>query len=68
MTRIGALRVLNPLKTQKFVATVAAIVSDQAAVRRASRCDLAVIEGVLLAVLDSVTAELKRRDQEGRTQ
>lgn len=57
------------VKIQKFVAAVTAIVVDDNAVRRASLRDLAVIEGVLLVILDSVSAELKRRDrQEGRTQ
>lgn len=51
-------------KIQGFVATLTAIVADRDAVRRASRRDLAVIEGVLLVILDSVTAELKRRDQQ----
>lgn len=57
------------MKIQKFVTAVTAIVVDDNAVRRASRRDLAVIQGVLLVILDSVAAELKRRDQqEGRAQ
>lgn len=57
------------VKIQKFVAAVTAIVVDDNAVRRASRRDLAVIQGVLLVILDSVADELKRRDQqEGRAQ
>lgn len=57
------------MKIQKFVTAVTAIVVDDNAVRRASRRDLAVIQGVLMVILDSVAAELKRRDQqEGRAQ
>lgn len=64
----SASRVFTRLKVQRFVAAVTAIVADDSAVRRASRRDLAVIEGVLLAILDSVTAELKRRNQGSGTQ
>jgi hypothetical protein len=46
------------VKIHKFVAAVTAIVADDNAVRRASLRDLAVIEGVLLVILDSVSAEL----------
>lgn len=57
------------LKMQNFVAAFMKIIADEHALARASRRELAVMEGVLLVVLDSVTAELKRRDeQEGKVQ
>ena len=45
------------------------ILADDSVLPRVPRRELAVLEGVLRVVLASVTAELKRRDeQEGRIQ
>lgn len=52
------------VKNQEFAAAIIVLIEDDDAVRRASRRDLAVVEGVLTVILDSVTAELQRRDQE----
>jgi hypothetical protein len=54
------------VKIQEFAAAIIVLIEDQGAVRRASRRDLAVLEGVLTVILDSVVAELQRRDQQGR--
>jgi hypothetical protein len=52
------------VKVQEFAAAIVVLIEDDEAVCRASRRDLAVMEGVLTVILDSVTAELQRRDQE----
>jgi hypothetical protein len=52
------------VKIQEFAAAIIVLIEDQGAVRRASRRDLAVIEGVLTVILDSVTTEMQRRDQQ----
>ena len=52
------------VKNQEFAAAIIVLIEDDDAVRRASRRDLAVVEGVLTVILDSVTTELQRRDQE----
>lgn len=55
------------VKIQEFAAVIIVLIQDQDAVRRASRRDLAVLEGILTVILDSVVAELQHRDrQEGR--
>jgi hypothetical protein len=51
------------VKNQEFAEAIIVLIEDDDAVRRASRRDLAVVEGVLTVILDSVTAELQRRDQ-----
>jgi len=51
------------VKIQNFVAAFQEIVEDDEAVRRVSRRDLAFLEGALVVALDSISAELKRRDQ-----
>lgn len=55
------------VKLQEFAAAIIVLIDDQGAVRRASRRDLTMIEGVLTVILDTVADELRRRDQqEGR--
>ena len=55
---------LPDLKLQKCVAAFTEIVGCDDALQHASKRDLAVVEGLLLVVLDSVSAELRRRDQQ----
>ena len=50
------------MKIQEFAAAIIVLIEDQDAVRRASRRDLAVLEGVLTVILDSIVVELQRRD------
>src|SRR5688500_2574528 len=52
------------VKIQEFAAAIIVLIEDQDAVHRASRRDLAVLEGVLTVILDDVVAELQRRDQQ----
>lgn len=52
------------VKIQEFAAAIIVLVEDQDAVHRASRRDLAVLEGVLTVILDAVVVELQRRDQQ----
>lgn len=47
----------------EFAAAIVMLIEDPEAVRRASRRDLAVLEGVLTTLRDAVTAELQRRDE-----
>lgn len=46
---------------QSFATAFAQMAADERAIRNASSRELAVMEGVLQVVLDSVTAELNRR-------
>lgn len=51
------------VKMEEFAAAIIVLIEDEDAVRRASRRDLAIVEGVLSAILSSVTAELQQREQ-----
>lgn len=51
------------MKMEEFAAAIIVLIEDEDAVRRASRRDLAIVEGVLSAILSSVTAELQQREQ-----
>lgn len=52
------------MNLQDFGAAIVVLINDDDAIKRSSHRDLAVIEGVLTVILDSVTAELQRRDQQ----
>lgn len=52
------------VKIQELATAIITLIEDQGAVNRASRRDLAVLEGVLTVILDAVVAELQRRDQQ----
>jgi len=52
------------VKNEEFAAAIIVLIEDDNAVRRASRRDLVIVEGVLAAVLDIVAVELRRRDQQ----
>lgn len=51
------------VKFKQFATVLIALLENPAAVRRASNLDLAIVEGILTAVLESVTVELRRRDR-----
>jgi hypothetical protein len=50
------------MKVQEFATLVIALIEDGTAARKASNRDLAIVEGILSVILDSVAAELRRRD------
>jgi hypothetical protein len=52
------------VKIEEFAAAIIVLIEDDAAVRRASRRDLVIVEGVLTVILDSVTGELAQREQQ----
>lgn len=52
------------VKIEEFAAAIIVLIEDDAAVCRASRRDLVIVEGVLTTILDSVTAELAQREQQ----
>lgn len=51
---------------RNFATAFAKMAADEGAIRKASSRELAVMEGVLQVVLDSVTAELNRRSAKQR--
>lgn len=55
-------------KLQEFAAAIVTLIEDDSAVRKASNRDLAVLEGVLTVIVESVTAELDRRARSSERQ
>ncbi len=56
------------MKLPKFLAAFTQILDCDDALRRTSKRELAVVEGLLLVILDSVSTELQRRDQQEQGQ